>query len=475
MRLGPDTHLEGPTGERGVLLHYLPKPGLADVPPLELHPLVGAVLAFLDQAWSQTAIEDHLVARLHGERAAIHEIVADVELLFRAHFRHEGDVSYVAVEPEALLAETVARGLTRYRSRDLLFRNDRAPFPIMVEWVVTKNCNRACVYCYQGAILSPKASDSSISGARVCDILTQARRLGATKYFITGGEPLLRPDSYDILVHALTLGMTTDIISKQFIKAQDAQRLGAAGLGKITLSVDSLDPVIAHRMTGIPTYATRITQTIRHLNEAGIAVYVKMVLTPLNLETLPSTLDALEQLDVRAVNIEPYGDNLERHSDALRVERQQLLWAGAVVERFTARVEQRMSVAFRYPIEPDPAHAHEHGPDSFLCHVSTTALLFGPDGRVGKCDKPLLLEDDAFILGDLRTQSVHEVWNSQRMIDALKPPRELYKGSLCYTCDDFDICHERARCHYDAYLTSGTLYGPGSNCPYLETATKSVC
>ncbi len=473
MRLGPHVRLEQASDE-AMLFHYLPRAGMADLPPLSLHPLIGVILAYLDRGWGADRIETHLVAQLQAEPEAIREIIGDVRVVFRAHFGHDGSESYVNLgDPDEALASVARRdnGTARYRSRQLLFRNDRAPFPVTMEWVVTRFCNRACVYCYQGAILGAKAADSSLSAERVCDILTEARRMGACNYFITGGEPLLRPDSYDILVHALRLGMKPDIISKQFIKADDARRLAEAGLTKITLSIDSLDPAVAHKMTGIATYAERITQTIQHLVANGIEVTSKMVLTPINFKSLQATIDGLQQLGVRSLTVEPYGDNLKRHSDALRINDRQLDTSKTIVEEFKKRPDRTMRIGIELHGGDD--HKDGHGKDGFTCHVGTHALLFGPDGRVGKCDKELPGEE--FILGDLTRQSVHEVWNSQIMIDALKPPRELYKGSLCYDCGDFDICHERARCHYDAYLTSGTLYGPGSNCPYLETTVKHVC
>lgn len=475
MRLGPDVRLAPAAPDQPVALHYRPRPGMRDLPPLDLHPLVGAVLAYMDRGRTRRDIEVQLAADLHADADVIHEIVGDIEVCFRAHFDHDGGSgdSYVDLDPDALVASVARHGLGKNRSRQILFRGDRAPFPLTMEWVVTRFCNRACVYCYQGAVLSAKAPDSLLSAERVCEILTEARRMGAYNYFITGGEPLLRPDSYDILVHALRLGMKPDIISKQFITAEDADRLAAAGLQTITFSIDSLDPAIAQRMTGIPAFAERITKTVERLVTRGVRVTVRMVLTPINMDSLEPTLDGLQRLGVRFVTIDPYGDNLQRHSDALRVDPHQIQTARAVIDRFQARPDRQMNVMLIHVADEDAHEEHGHGADSFACHVGTTALLFGPDGRVNKCDKPL--PGDDFVLGDLREQSVYDIWNSQRMRDAMKPPRELYKGTMCYTCDDFDICHERARCHYDALLTTGTLYGPGSGCPYLETAVKHVC
>ena len=60
------------------------------------------------------------------------------------------------------------------------------------------------------------------------------------------------------------------------------------------------------------------------------------------------------------------------------------------------------------------------------------------------------------------------------MVDSMKPPRSRYAGTLCADCELFDACHERGRCYYASYVTSGTLFGPQSNCPYIANRREVV-
>jgi radical SAM protein with 4Fe4S-binding SPASM domain len=460
-RLGPRVRLENVEGR--AVMRYLPCGDLQTPPPLELHPLLAAVLTWLDAGWAVDDLSAHLAERLRNPYAPIREIVGDARHCFRAHFRHEGADGFVEIGDPDEIVRLLADG-TLYRTRDVVFRNDRAPFPLTVQWLVTRYCNRQCIYCYQGAFPGTRPRDAAITTERVREILAEAAQLGAFTFFPTGGEPLLRDDSYDLLVFALELGMTPVVLSKQFIPEKEVARLAAAGLREITLSVDSLEPAVAARMTGTRTFASGIGATVERLVRHGVRVTTKMVLTSENAATVPATVEGLRRLGAAHVEIDTYSPNLGRHSDHLSPSLEQMDRVSELVCRLGAE-EGGPSVRFDRESRERKASRTDLGEDCIVCHNGITSLLFLPDGRVSRCDK--YLPGNEMVVGDLCRQSVHEVWNGPAMHASLKPPRELYRGTLCEDCPEFDTCHERGRCFYDAYLIGGTLYGPQGDCPRL--------
>ncbi|HET8799414.1 MAG TPA: radical SAM protein [Thermoanaerobaculia bacterium] len=466
-RLGPNVRLEQGNGRP--VLRYLPQPGQSDLPPLPLHPLLALVLALLDRGEGADSITAALAPRLDSPPEAIKEIADDVRLCFKAHFRNDGSESFVAVDTEALAGRLAVPGAV-YRSRDLVFPGDRALFPLTLQWLVTRYCNRHCIYCFAGATPGAQAKDAAISGERMREVMREAARLGAFNLFLTGGEPLLRDDIYDLIAYGLSLGYAPEILSNQFIPDDAAAKLAEAGLPQIFLSVDSLDPATARRLTGVVHFAREIALTIERLVAHGIMVNAKSVLTSENIDGVPATVAELERLGVRWVGLETYSRNLERHSDHLSPSREQLLRLRDWTERFRAETDHGIEVSFTW--EPDRKPPTDLGPDCFVCHNGSTALLVLPDGRISRCDKRL--PGNEFIVGDLKTQSVHEAWRSPEMLASLKPPRDWYAGTQCHDCAEFATCHERGRCYYNAYLTSGTLFGPQSGCPYIDAPAGAV-
>lgn len=470
-RFGPDVHLQLNQDEK-IRLSYRPKPGMKDLPPLELHPLLGVVLAFWDRGWKRKQIVEHMSQRMDHDPKVLDEIVESVQEGFQGHFNLEDGSSCNELDDDTVEGILDWQASRSHTPIEVVFPNDRAHFPASMEWVVSRYCNRKCVYCYQGAIPSKTAKDAVLTLEEVTRILAEGRRMGAHQFYLTGGEPLLREDIYDAICFALEIGMTPTFLTKQYIPEAAIERMASAGLRNISLSIDSLNTTAATQLTGMGNYADRITATVKSLVKHGIKVNVKAVLTPLNIDTMPFTLEKFRQLGVNWVGIDPYSKNLERHDDALGIDTDMALEFREFVATYNAQHPNGMRVTFSG--NPGAGTVEDFSEHFFNCHVSTTALLWLPDGRVSKCDKQL--PDEAFILGDLRTHSVHEVWNSEAMIMALKPPRERYKGTDCYDCSYFDTCHQRSRCFYDAFLTSGTLYGPQQNsCAFRKYNPGFVC
>lgn len=117
---------------------------------------------------------------------------------------------------------------------------------------VTDACNFACAYC------SPDRSARCTSGqectarelVRVAGALV---RLGIRGVRVTGGEPLLRPDILDIVrsLRALDPNLDLSLTTNGFRLASLAQDLKGAGLDRVNISLDSLDPKAFRRLAGV--------------------------------------------------------------------------------------------------------------------------------------------------------------------------------------------------------------------------------
>jgi cyclic pyranopterin phosphate synthase len=135
---------------------------------------------------------------------------------------------------------------------------------------LTQRCNLACMYCHAEG---EKAPSREIPSDQIAEILRIAGRLGVRKVKFTGGEPLLRSDVCDIVASvpsALESSMTTNGI----LLADIAGDLKRAGLTRVNVSLDTLDPARYVRITGKD-----------HLEDvlAGIDASLEEGLTPVKL------------------------------------------------------------------------------------------------------------------------------------------------------------------------------------------------
>ena len=98
-------------------------------------------------------------------------------------------------------------------------------------------------------------------------------QLGVHKLRITGGEPLLRANLADLIGDLTSIPGVTDVAltTNGMLLAKCASELKAAGLKRVTVSLDSLDPALFTRMSGGFGGVEEVLDGIDHARRAGLA------------------------------------------------------------------------------------------------------------------------------------------------------------------------------------------------------------
>jgi cyclic pyranopterin phosphate synthase len=138
---------------------------------------------------------------------------------------------------------------------------------------ITDRCNYRCVYCRSGSD-GPQFPEMPIA-----DYLRMARvfvGLGITKVRLTGGEPLLRNGLVEMVRELATMrtleGEPLDIAltTNGHLLADLAQPLADAGLSRVTVSMDAVEPEHFARITRVPKSYERVLAGVRAAQRAGL-------------------------------------------------------------------------------------------------------------------------------------------------------------------------------------------------------------
>jgi cyclic pyranopterin phosphate synthase len=139
---------------------------------------------------------------------------------------------------------------------------------------VTDRCNYRCVYCRSGNN-GPQFAELSLQDyLRISRVFVS---LGITKIRLTGGEPLLRRDLLDLIRELRALrtveGQQLDIAitTNGHLLAEMAEPLKAAGLDRITVSMDAVDPALFAKITRVPNGFEKVVAGVRAAKAAGLA------------------------------------------------------------------------------------------------------------------------------------------------------------------------------------------------------------
>jgi cyclic pyranopterin phosphate synthase len=135
---------------------------------------------------------------------------------------------------------------------------------------LTPKCNLSCIYCHREGENLP---GNPLSGAEIAEVLRVAAGFGIRSVKFTGGEPMLRPDLIEI-IKSVPDGMESSLTTNGTLLAGLAADLKEAGLRRVNVSIDSLDPAIYKKIAG----TDRLADVLE-----GIDAAIATGLTPIKL------------------------------------------------------------------------------------------------------------------------------------------------------------------------------------------------
>ncbi len=139
---------------------------------------------------------------------------------------------------------------------------------------VTQRCDLKCGYCHREGERAPEREMSPEEFVRISKL---ARRLGITKLKLTGGEPLMRKDLEAIVESCKPYFREISLTTNGRALSKRACGLSRAGLSRVNVSLDTLEPVRYKKLTGVPG-VNKVIEGIDEANRQGLVpVKVNMV------------------------------------------------------------------------------------------------------------------------------------------------------------------------------------------------------
>lgn len=176
----------------------------------------------------------------------------------------------------------------------------KAPFlPRLIAWEITRACNLRCVHCRADAEWHTYPDELTTEECFV--LLEQMAELGRPIIILTGGEPLTRPDIFDITRRAVSLGFPVVMgTNGTLITSETARELKAAGIRRISVSLDFPTADLHDSFRGEPGAFEGSLAGIRRAQEAGIEVQINTTVTRLNAHYLEDMLNLALQIGAAA-------------------------------------------------------------------------------------------------------------------------------------------------------------------------------
>jgi radical SAM protein with 4Fe4S-binding SPASM domain len=173
------------------------------------------------------------------------------------------------------------------------FAADKKP---VVVWNATRRCNLYCMHCYSDSQNREYPGElTTEEGLRIID---DVARFGAPTMIFSGGEPLMRPDLFQLAAHASRCGLRCVLSTNgTLISEAVAERIRDAGFVYVGISLDGLRQV-HDKVRGSRGAFDEALAGIRRCRDQGVKVGVRLTLHRKNADQLPGVLDLLEAEDI---------------------------------------------------------------------------------------------------------------------------------------------------------------------------------
>ena len=170
--------------------------------------------------------------------------------------------------------------------------------PFIVIWETTQACDLACVHCR--ACAQPIRSALELSTDEAKRLIDEVAALEAPVFVLTGGDPLKRPDIFELVEYASTHRVRISLTpSATPLLTQEAiHKLKQCGLARLAISLDGPSAEIHDAFRRVPGSYDWTLRAVRWAREIGMPVQINTTITRRNLQHTDSIIALLEQLDI---------------------------------------------------------------------------------------------------------------------------------------------------------------------------------
>jgi len=348
--------------------------------------------------------------------------------------------------------------------------------PRWIAWEITRRCNLRCVHCRSSSEEEVKGHpDFSLEEAKrvLHDIASYAKPV----IVLSGGEPLMRYDVFEIAKYGTGLGLRMCLATNGVLVTEEICRnIKESGIRIVSLSLDGSTEEVHDNFRDVKGAFQGMTNAARLFKKHGIEFIINSSFTKRNQEEIPKVYRLAKELEATAwymfmivptgrgeeimnelISKEDYEELLEWHYRMEKDEKDMLVRPTCAPHYY--RVVLQKSKEEKEKFERRTLKFSTGGAKG--CIAGQLICLIDVDGNVLPCSyfpKPA---------GNVREQSFKDIWENSELFKDLRDFKS-YKGK-CGSCEYINVC---GGCRARAYAVHGDYMQEEPFCGYLPVKMK---
>jgi len=324
-------------------------------------------------------------------------------------------------------------------------------------------CNLRCRHCWIDPPYAegPAIREDEASMADILSALDECRSLGMTSVKITGGEPFLRSDIFELLDYLKRNGIRIMMeTNATLIREREARALKEAGASHIGVSLDGPDDAVHGSLRGLKGSFEAAIEGMKALKKEGLNVQVIISLWRGNRDHLKAAITMARALGANSIKINPI--NSIGRGGRMR-DGDEVLGVGETIEfyrRLSAEMDREGIANVIFDIPPAFRPVRNMRFDRMCaCGIFNILGILG-DGRVSICGIGSSLE--TLVLGRITRDRIADIWRDHPVLKEIREKVPAKLEGVCGMCMMKRYC--LGKCRAEAYYTQGSLTAPLSFC-----------
>lgn len=345
--------------------------------------------------------------------------------------------------------------------------------PFLAIWEVTQACDLACVHCRASA--QPDRHPMELTTEEGKSLIDQIAAMQVPVFVLTGGDPIKRPDLFELIAHARAVGVRVSLTpsATPLLTRDVVVRLKEAGLARLAVSMDGASAATHDAFRGMSGSFARTLDAVRWANEVGLPVQINTTFSRRNIGEIDAIVALMESLRITLWSVfflVPTGRG--KLNDLLSADEFEEVFARLHRLSKTASFDIKTTEAQHYRrfvlqqrVAERKAGISQLGPDKVADEIGRAPRGLN-DGKgfvfishTGEVFPSGFLPVSA---GNIRRQLLRTIYRESPLFLNLRNTAKL--EGKCGACEFKEICGgSRAR----AYALTGNPYGEEPCCAYV--------
>lgn len=330
----------------------------------------------------------------------------------------------------------------------------------MIAWELTRVCNLACRHCRAAAVDTP--SPNELTTAECFALVDHIASFAAPTIILTGGEPLLRPDFFDIAAHVHERGLrAVAAVNGTLLDDGRARRMLDVGIQRISISIDGKDAAQHDQLRAVAGAFDGALRGTEAAKRAALPFQINTTVTTENAADLPTIFQLVVDLGAVAHHIfllVPTGRAANYTGLELDAARYEDVLDWLAEQHADPPIEIRATCAPHYYriLRQRRVPTKARG-----CLAGQSFCFISHKGDVQPCG---YLD---IAVGNVRQAPLRDIWANAPLFQQFRDPAA-YQGK-CGLCEFQRVC---GGCRARAHAATGDPLAPEPLCAYVPHACR---